>query len=171
MKSYRCNLDASFESHRALNGHKGAHKTHRYSVTRKKYIAPSCLQCGSSTAHHRAKYCSVTCQQKWQEQYVVLPKFIRGELKYLHIGVVHEFLISRDGRKCASCRRSKWQGLPIPLDIDHVDGDPSNNLPENLRYLCPNCHRQTPSWGNKDGKRSLKERGVHGRRVLKNKDD
>src|SRR5690348_12885432 len=36
-----------------------------------------------------------------------------------------------------------WQGLPLCLDIDHIDGDFLNNLPDNLRFLCPNCHRQT----------------------------
>lgn len=29
----------------------------------------------------------------------------------------------------------------IQLDIDHIDGNPSNNNPENLQTLCANCHR------------------------------
>jgi 5-methylcytosine-specific restriction endonuclease McrA len=27
------------------------------------------------------------------------------------------------------------------LDVDHIDGNHSNNLPENLMTLCANCHR------------------------------
>lgn len=27
------------------------------------------------------------------------------------------------------------------LDVDHVDGDKSNNAESNLRTLCANCHR------------------------------
>jgi len=27
------------------------------------------------------------------------------------------------------------------LDIDHVDANPENNSPDNLRTLCANCHR------------------------------
>lgn len=27
------------------------------------------------------------------------------------------------------------------LDVDHIDGNHSNNLPENLQTLCANCHR------------------------------
>ena len=35
----------------------------------------------------------------------------------------------------------------IPLHIDHIDGDWSNNQPPNLRLLCPNCHALTASYG------------------------
>lgn len=27
------------------------------------------------------------------------------------------------------------------LDVDHIDGDHSNNNPDNLQTLCANCHR------------------------------
>jgi len=27
------------------------------------------------------------------------------------------------------------------LDVDHIDGDHSNNEPSNLKTLCANCHR------------------------------
>jgi 5-methylcytosine-specific restriction endonuclease McrA len=27
------------------------------------------------------------------------------------------------------------------MDVDHVDGDHSNNAPANLMVLCANCHR------------------------------
>lgn len=27
------------------------------------------------------------------------------------------------------------------LDVDHIDGDHSNNTPSNLQTLCANCHR------------------------------
>ena len=39
-----------------------------------------------------------------------------------------------------------WRGLPLTLEIDHIDGDFENNCLENLRYLCPNCHRQTANF-------------------------
>ena len=41
------------------------------------------------------------------------------------------------------------------LDIDHVDGNHYNNLPENLMTLCANCHR-AKSWENKDHLKSYK---------------
>ena len=43
-------------------------------------------------------------------------------------------------RKCEHCDGIEWQGLPIPLELHHIDTDHFNNLPENLAILCPNCH-------------------------------
>ena len=58
--------------------------------------------------------------------------------------------------ECESCGNDgRWMGLPLTLDVDHLDGDFLNNLAENLRFLCPNCHRQTPNFaGRSRGKSS-----------------
>lgn len=29
----------------------------------------------------------------------------------------------------------------VQLDVDHIDGNPSNNDPSNIQTLCANCHR------------------------------
>ena len=40
---------------------------------------------------------------------------------------------------CARCGFiPEWLGQ---LDVDHIDGDKSNNDPSNLQTLCANCHR------------------------------
>lgn len=36
---------------------------------------------------------------------------------------------------------------PVPLQVDHIDGDFLNNLITNLKILCANCHMQTETWG------------------------
>jgi hypothetical protein len=48
--------------------------------------------------------------------------------------------------KCYKCGISQWQGQPIPLELEHIDGDKSNNSLDNLTLLCPNCHALTHTW-------------------------
>lgn len=52
--------------------------------------------------------------------------------------------------KCSECELTTWLGNPITLDVDHIDGDWSNCKKENLRFMCPNCHRQTDTFGGKN---------------------
>ena len=48
--------------------------------------------------------------------------------------------------RCSHCGNSQWLGGDIPLELDHIDGCPTNNCFENLRLLCPNCHALTPTY-------------------------
>lgn len=49
--------------------------------------------------------------------------------------------------KCQNCGcDGNWQNGIIALELDHIDGDNSNNELSNLRYLCPNCHALTPTY-------------------------
>jgi hypothetical protein len=47
--------------------------------------------------------------------------------------------------RCEECNNTEWLGVPIPLEIHHVDGDRHNNELNNLQILCPNCHSLTPN--------------------------
>lgn len=56
--------------------------------------------------------------------------------------------------QCAVCGQGAvWFGRPLLLQIDHLDGDWSNNVLDNLRFLCPNCHTQTENYGRKPNTR------------------
>jgi len=60
---------------------------------------------------------------------------------------------------CARCGLDKWQGIKIPLELEHKDGNNKNNVRENLEGLCPNCHSITDTWRgrNKSPKGEVKE--------------
>ena len=43
-------------------------------------------------------------------------------------------------KRCEICGVSQWQGVELPLELHHKDGDHYNNELSNLMILCPNCH-------------------------------
>jgi hypothetical protein len=49
--------------------------------------------------------------------------------------------------ECADCGIGpEWFGKPMTLEVDHINGDWSDDRLENLRLLCPNCHAVTSTW-------------------------
>lgn len=74
--------------------------------------------------------------------------------RYCQSGKLKRRLLSEGifQRRCAWCGRKSWLRKPIPLELDHIDGDHLNNEIENLRLLCPNCHAQTPTYRGRNAK-------------------
>ena len=52
--------------------------------------------------------------------------------------------------KCAICGCTEWQGKTLSLELDHINGVNNDNRLENLRFLCPNCHSQTSTYGSRN---------------------
>lgn len=52
--------------------------------------------------------------------------------------------------KCAICGLEPfWNGQPLTLTLDHINGKNNDNRLTNLRWVCPNCDRQLPTFGAK----------------------
>ena len=73
-----------------------------------------------------------------------------------------KYLIGERGHRCESCKLSIWLNKSITLELDHIDGDIKNNVKDNLKLLCPNCHSVTPTWKGRN-KDSVKRQ-----RIVKN---
>lgn len=55
--------------------------------------------------------------------------------------------------KCSRCNLSIWMDNPIPLELDHINGDNQDNSISNLRMLCPNCHALTLTYRGRNKKK------------------
>ena len=109
-----------------------------------------CINCNKefkySPSQQSGKYCSNRCQHEKQSD-------IRVENGLAGIKCIRNYLIRKKIYKCVLCEnKGEWMGKSIALQLDHIDGNPKNNKLENVRWLCPNCHAQTPNWGVKNAK-------------------
>lgn len=69
---------------------------------------------------------------------------------------IRNFLLEESNYTCSLCG---WNAINkilgySPVEIDHIDGNYSNNMRENLRVICPNCHSLSDTYKalNKDGR-------------------
>ena len=52
--------------------------------------------------------------------------------------------------KCSICNQQpEWQGKPLTLILDHINGCNTDHRLENLRWVCPNCNQQLETTGYK----------------------
>jgi Zn finger protein HypA/HybF involved in hydrogenase expression len=69
---------------------------------------------------------------------------MRGKLQTS--AYIRRYILEKQDCKCAICGIDSWCGEPIKLELDHRDGNATDNTEKNLRCLCPNCHSQTPTY-------------------------
>ena len=122
----------------------------------------TCICCGLAVVDQRysgdRKFCSNSCQMNanLQESFEA---WISGQAGCVGIKRLRRLVEKRDGYSCSSCGIDEWNGSRISLEVEHKDGDSSNNSPSNVCFLCPNCHSQTETFKVKN-----KGNGRHARR-------
>lgn len=108
--------------------------------------------------------------RRLEAQKKALERLENGEFTDGQRGTLRKYLIQLRGYKCCICHLEEWMGEPIPLVLDHIDGNSDNNFPDNLRLVCANCDRQLPTskGGNRgNGRKSRRERYQREREILK----
>jgi hypothetical protein len=71
---------------------------------------------------------------------------IKADFSYNGIGNHKGVLLRNRGHVCESCKNTEWMSKPIPIELEHIDGDKKNNVDGNLLLLCCNCYALTPTW-------------------------
>ncbi len=83
---------------------------------------------------------------------IPLSEILEGKHPYHKTGHVKRKLLAAGliESKCEECGVTDiYNGKPIVLELDHIDGNSRNHRRENLKMLCPNCHSQTPTFRNR----------------------
>lgn len=96
------------------------------------------------------KYCSKKCMTNfwWSETKTNLISTGIDTSAANNIG--KKYLIELHNGHCQICQLSEWQNKPMPLVLDHINGNPYDNLLTNLRIICHNCNAQTPTFAGRN---------------------
>lgn len=79
------------------------------------------------------------------------------------------FIIDEQQCRCNKCGISEWFGKQISFEIDHIDGNNTNNSRDNLEALCPNCHSITDTWRGRNKRSTVSDDELtHALRISKN---
>lgn len=146
-----CSRTCSVTSNNRLRKRKEHRKVYR-----------ACLSCQilfSCKASSTKKYCNAQCQQDhyWHETCIE----IRSTGAFASHKEAKRYMLHLHGHKCMVCGKRKWLGEPIPLVLDHIDGNSENYATSNFRLLCCNCDAQTDTYKGRNkgnGRHSRRER-------------
>ena len=115
-------------------------------------VATECRFCGGVLPKNAKLYCSNSCQHEF-EYLDAVSRWIGNEVSggswHGVSNYVRRWLSEQKGEKCWECG---WCVVnkytkKVPVQVEHVDGNPYNHRPENLKLICPCCHSLTATWG------------------------
>lgn len=120
-----------------------------------------CKNCGKEIPN-RNVYCNNQCQNVYENEQR-LNEWMLGNNFIRQGGTsipqwMRKFLLEESNYKCCECGWGQMNEYTktVPLDIDHIDGDAYNNIKENLRVLCPNCHSLKKTFKNTGRRKSTR---------------
>ena len=106
-----------------------------------------CKECNKNKIEKDRLYCSKYCESKHRDNMLV------GEItegKISNRRTLRRILLKLNGHICSTCSNTEWMGVPITLELEHINGNPYDDKLKNLKMVCPNCHSQTPTYKSKN---------------------
>lgn len=132
-------------------------KTNRDSISKKVSITmggdgvlkQKCIICGEKLKKNSKKYCSNNCRaiahtekvfKEYEDKQVFPSKFS-----------ARRYLLEKHNNKCMICGIEEWNGEPVPVVMDHINGNSDDHSFKNCRIICRNCDGLLPTYcgGNK----------------------
>lgn len=169
-----CGVALPYEKRKhSFCNHKCAASHNNIGVRRHGNAPTNCKVCGNPTATCRATYCSLACFQldrsdrleKTFAKIDIARRIVRAKsvsrsqtrkVRFDRIEaagrlsgnarLARQYLLARRPHNCEICKGTTWCGAPMPLVVDHIDGDYTNNTLVNLRLVCGNCDMQLPTY-------------------------
>lgn len=120
---------------------------------KKTKVKAKCTICKNKTDN--PLYCSIGCASLGKKK-ATWEKIKTGNCNQTN--TIRKHFIEHFGNKCWVCGTDEWCGRPVPLVLDHVDGNPYNNDFDNFRLVCGNCDMQLPTYKSKNMGRGRHER-------------
>ena len=114
----------------------------------------NCANCNISVIG--IKFCSRDCQKGYNW------KLISEKIIYDGYDTSHDhrnarrLLIEKNNGTCQICGLAEWQGQPMPLVMDHMNGNSEDGSLSNLRIICNNCDALTATYKNKGNGRAVR---------------
>lgn len=111
-----------------------------------------CKMCGKTELRGRSQFCSKLCISQYRWQARCLQIHAAGEFKYglTNNAIPKRYMIHTSGHRCMICGQTEWMGKPVPLVLDHIDGNSDNYKLSNLQLVCGNCDMQLPTYKSKN---------------------
>lgn len=100
--------------------------------------------------------CSRKCSDEWKTKQFI-QKWKNGEVlggtTWKVSRHVRKYLLEKQNNGCSICKGTEWNGMAMPLILDHENGNAEDNSEANLRLVCGNCGMQLPTFtGRNKGK-------------------
>ena len=115
------------------------------------FVKKRCIKDGISTSH----FIGNKGRKTPRKSKLILNEIMVKNSKFYNTNRLKKRLIKEGLKedKCEVCGQLPvWNGEHLVLQMDHINGDNTDNRMKNLRIICPNCHTQTDTFSCKTRK-------------------